>query len=305
MPTAPSGRYDEARTTAVQAVKLGIETTPTRRLLYQIGLVLGDGTADAHLIWAKGKPREFDLVSAQAQAASFRGRLQECARSLSAVDRHGGGARAERDGVRIRRASRIDRGALPQRSATTRRSIRATLGRIESEADAPGTVPRFRAGIAFGLAGLTTEAQALIAQAQQRYPESTFIKTLLTPATRAAIALQRRQPEQAIAALEATAPTEAGTVAGLLPFYLRGEAYLQKQSYTEAGRQFERILKLRGVDPMSPIVALAHLGLARARAGAGDADGARRGYEDLFEIWQNADADFPPLLAARAEYAAY
>ena len=71
----------------------------------------------------------------------------------------------------------------------------------------------------------------------------------------------------------ATAPTEAGTVAGLLPFYLRGEAYLQKQSHTEAGHQFERILKLRGVDPMSPIVALAHLGLARARAGAGDADG--------------------------------
>ena len=71
------GRYDEARTTALQSVKLGIETTPTRRLLYQIGLVLGDGTADAHLIWAKGKPREFDLVSAQAQAASFQGRLQE------------------------------------------------------------------------------------------------------------------------------------------------------------------------------------------------------------------------------------
>ena len=137
---------------------------------------------------------------------------------------------------------------------------------------------------------------------RQRYPESTFIKTLLTPVTRAAIALHRRQPEQAITALEAAAPTETGTVAGLLPFYLRGEAYRQKQSYTEAVRQFELILKHRGVDPMSPIVALAHLGLARARAGTGDAEGARRGYDDLFKIWQNADADFAPLLAARAEY---
>ena len=46
------------------------------------------------------------------------------ARSLSAGDRHGGGARAERDGVRIRRASRVDRGALP-RSARRRRRTSA------------------------------------------------------------------------------------------------------------------------------------------------------------------------------------
>jgi tetratricopeptide (TPR) repeat protein/predicted Ser/Thr protein kinase len=297
------GRHDEARTTAVQAVKLGIETTPTRRLLYQIGLMLGDGTADAHLIWAKGKPREFDLVAAQAQAASFRGRLQEShdlyQRSIDMAVARGLSGTASGYAAHLALTD-----ALYRSGRDNAARIRATLGRIESEADAPGTVPRFRAGIAYGLAGLTTEAQALIVQAQQRYPESTFIKTLLTPATRAAIALQRRQPEQAIAALEATTPTEAGTVAGLLPMYLRGEAYLQKQSHTEAGRQFERILKLRGVDPMSPTVALAHLGLARARAGAGDADGARRGYDDLFEIWRHADADFPPLLAARAEYAA-
>jgi eukaryotic-like serine/threonine-protein kinase len=295
------GRYDEARTTALQSVKLGIETTPTRRLLYQIGLVLGDGTADAHLIWAKGKPREFDLVSAQAQAASFQGRLQDAhdlyqrAIDMAVARRLNGTASGYAAHLALTEA-------LYRRPRDRAAHIRSTISRIESEADASGTVPQFRAGVAFGLAGLTGEAQALIAHAQQRYPESTFIKTLLTPATRAAIALQRRQPEQAIAALEATAPTEAGTVAGLLPFYLRGEAYLQKQSYTEGARQYEQILKHRGVDPMSPIVALAHLGLARARAGAGDADGARRGYEDLFKIWQNADADFPPLLAARAEY---
>ncbi len=295
------GRYEEARTTALQSLKLGTETMPTRRLLYQIGLVLGDGTADAHLIWAKGKPREFDLVSAQAQAASFQGRLQDAhdlyQRSIDMAVARGLSGTAAGYAAHLALTEALYR--TPRDSAAR---IRSTISRIESEPDAPGTVPRFRAGVAFGLAGLTGEAQALIAHAQQRYPESTFIKTLLTPATRAAIALQRRQPEQAIAALEATAPTEAGTVAGLLPFYLRAEAYLQKQSYTEGARQYEQILKHRGVDPMSPIVALAHLGLARARAGAGDADGARRGYEDLFKIWQNADADFAPLLAARAEY---
>ena len=295
------GRYDEARATALESVKLGTETTPTRRLLYQIGLALGDGTADAHLIWARGKPREFDLVAAQAQAASFNGRLQEAhdlyQRAIDMAVARGLSGTAAGYAAHLALTDALYRGPRE-----TPAHIRATIGRVEAEAEAPGTVPRFRAGVAYGLAGLTGEAQALIAHVQQRYPESTFIKTLLTPVTRAAIALHRRQPELAITALEAAAPTETGTVAGLLPFYLRGEAYRQKQSYTEAARQFELILKHRGVDPMSPIVALAHLGLARARAGAGDAEGARRGYDDLFKIWQNADADFAPLLAARAEY---
>ena len=295
------GRYDEARTTALQAVKLGIETTPTRRLLYQIGLVLGDGTADAHLIWAKGKPREFDLVAAQAQAASFQGRLREATdlyqRSMDMAVSRGLGGTASGYAAHLVLTEALFRSARDSAA-----HIRTVMNRIESEGDVQGTVPRFRAGVAFGLSGLTAEAQALVGQAQQRYPESTFIKTLVTPVTRAAIALHRRQPEQAISALEAAAPTQAGTVAGLVPFYLRGEAYLQKQSYTEAALQYEQILKHRGVDPMSPIVALAHLGLARAKARAGDVDAARRGYEDLFKLWQNADGDFPPLLAARAEY---
>ena len=89
-----------------------------------------------------------------------------------------------------------------------------------------------------------------------------------------------------------------------MPFYLRGEAHLRKREYAEAIRQYDAILQHRGVDPLAPVVALAHLGIARARARAGDRDAARRAYEQLFAIWTSADADLPPLVAARAEYAA-
>jgi hypothetical protein len=51
-------------------------------------------------------------------------------------------------------------------------------------------------------------------------------------------------------------------------------------------------------------VPLAHLGIARAQARSGDRDAARRAYEALFAMWKSADPDFPPLVAARAEYAA-
>ena len=82
------------------------------------------------------------------------------------------------------------------------------------------------------------------------------------------------------------------------------EAHLLKREYPAAIRQYESLLANRGVDPFSPVVPLASLGIARARARSGDGDGAKRAFDHLFRLWKSADADFPPLLAARAEYAA-
>jgi eukaryotic-like serine/threonine-protein kinase len=71
------GKYDEARKIALEAVALKVETTPTRRTLYQLGILAGDGSAAEQVAWAKDRPREFDLISAQAQVAAYEGRLQD------------------------------------------------------------------------------------------------------------------------------------------------------------------------------------------------------------------------------------
>jgi hypothetical protein len=52
-----------------------------------------------------------------------------------------------------------------------------------------------------------------------------------------------------------------------------------------------------------PLGALAHLGLARARAMSGDKAGAKIAYQDFFGIWKDADADIPVLQEAKSEYA--
>ena len=101
--------------------------------------------------------------------------------------------------------------------------------RSDAETESPGTVPRFRAAAAFGLAGMVEEAQSLVNDADRRYPDSTFVHTVLLPTTRAAIALFRGRAADAIAALHNATSTELGTVAGLVPFYLRGEAHLLKR----------------------------------------------------------------------------
>ena len=51
-----------------------------------------------------------------------------------------------------------------------------------------------------------------------------------------------------------------------------------------------------------PIGALAHLGLGRAYAMAGDAAKARTAYQDFFALWKDAEPDVPILKEAKAEY---
>jgi hypothetical protein len=151
--------------------------------------------------------------------------------------------------------------------------------------------------------GSTAEAVPLLTRAEESYPEATFVRTVLGPVTRAAAALYRHRGDEAISALEASVPTELGTVAGLVPLHLRAEAFLQRESFAEALKEYQKILDHRGVDPFAPMVALAHLGIARAHARSGNDAASRRAYEELFTIWKTADADLAPAAAARAEYA--
>ncbi|CAN5474115.1 MAG: protein kinase [Acidobacteria bacterium] len=296
------GRYDDARRVAEEAVALGVETSPTRRLLYQLGMLTGDGSADAHVTWAKDRPREFDLVSAQAEVAAFDGRMQEAG---ELYQRAADMALARRlRGTASGYAARVAWTEVLYRPAPEAAArVRRVVALIEGGREGPGSVPRFRGAAAYALAGMTTEAQAIVAEAEQRYPESTLVRDVLAPSTRAALALRQGRAQAALDALEATRRTETGTMAGLVPVYLRAEAMLMAGSAAPAAREYQRILEHRGVDPFTPLIPLAHLGIARARALAGDAAGSRQAYEALFELWRDADADLAPLTAARAEYA--
>lgn len=63
------------------------------------------------------------------------------------------------------------------------------------------------------------------------------------------------------------------------------------------------ILDHRGWDPLSPFYPLAHLGLARAAALAGDVAGSRKAYQDFLALWKDADTDLPILIKAKKDYA--
>jgi eukaryotic-like serine/threonine-protein kinase len=295
------GRYAESRKVAEEAVSLGVATTPTRRLLYQLGVLAGDGSELQQLEWAKDRPREFDLISARAQVAAFDGRLRDATElyTLAADKARGRGL----NGTASSYAAHLGlTQALYGDRAHARERVRSILGGTLTGSDGVDAVPRFRVAAALGYVGLTTEARAILAQAQERYPESTVVRAVLAPVVTAAIALDRERPTEAVQALESALPTERGNISGLIPMFLRGEAHLAAGDREAARREFQKVLDARGADPFAPVVPLAHLGLARAWAADGDAGKAKSAYEELFRIWSRADADLPVLRRARDEY---
>jgi tetratricopeptide (TPR) repeat protein len=118
----------------------------------------------------------------------------------------------------------------------------------------------------------------------------------------AAAALRSGDGKKAVEALAAAAPYELGVETQLDPSYLRGEAYLASGRGASAGAEFQRILDHPGVVCNSPIGALAHLGLGRAYALAGDTAKAKTAYQDFLALWKNADPDIPILKQAKTEY---
>jgi len=295
------GHAAEAKQVAEQAVALGVATALTRRLLYHAAVLEGDAAgAQRQLDWAAGKPREFDLVAAQAQVEAFGGRLAR-ASELYRTTRE----LALRHGLPEAGLSYIAHDALAHALYGDRAQALAEAREALSPSragDAADALPRLRSMTVLGLLG-APEAAPLVRELVERRPQSTLAVFVLVPTTRAAIELARARPAQALEELRTAAAYEAGTSAALIPAYLRAIAQLQLGQSRLALAEFARIQERRGVDPFSPVVAMAGLGMARALAASGEPERAAAAYRAFLDGWSRADPELPVLLEARAEAA--
>jgi hypothetical protein len=123
---------------------------------------------------------------------------------------------------------------------------------------------------------------------------------------RAALAIERKNPNHAVAllkdasAIELGTPTSTSTI--LCPVYIRGEAYLAMRDGNRAADEFRKFTDHPGLVSTFPWGALARLGLARAYALQGDTPKARAAYKDFLTVWKDADPDVPVLIQAKTEY---
>ena len=103
------------------------------------------------------------------------------------------------------------------------------------------------AALALGRIGDSDRAQKMADDLQKENPLNTMINGYWLPTIRAAVEINRKNPEKAIQILEAAAPYELGNPlpepgfwGTLYPVYLRGQAYLLLREGSAAGAEFQR-----------------------------------------------------------------
>jgi len=135
-----------------------------------------------------------------------------------------------------------------------------------------------------------------------KLPCARLIQNYWLPTIRAQIEIASNNPAKAIELLRRTERYELSSASPMLPVYVRATAFLTAKQGPAAAGEFKKILEHRGVVGNSPIGALAHLGLARAFAVAGNVSEARAAYKNFFALWTDADEDIPILREARSEF---
>ena len=173
---------------------------------------------------------------------------------------------------------------------------------------APNRDVRAIVALALARAGDTGTAENLATELDKIFPLDTLVQRYWLPTIRAAVALERKDPNRAIELLSVASTIELGQPTNrltvfLCPVYLRGEAYLKLHNGNAAAAEFQKFIDHRGVVVNFPWGALARLQIARAYAMQGDTAKAKVAYQDFLTLWKDADPDIPVLIAAKAEYA--
>jgi serine/threonine protein kinase/tetratricopeptide (TPR) repeat protein len=161
------------------------------------------------------------------------------------------------------------------------------------------------AATVFAIIGDAPKSSALLADLGRDYPANRLLQLVSVPEARAAQALYKNQPTEAVTALEPIRPNEFGSGpqgTGYEPNYLRGQAYLKLGDGAKAAAEFQSILDHPSIGAVDPELSLAHLYLGQAYALQGDAAKARTAYQDFFALWKDADPDVPILKHAKVEY---
>jgi eukaryotic-like serine/threonine-protein kinase len=293
-------RLDEAKAIYDQAIVRFPEAWFLHEQRYLVAFLQRDeAVMQQQLDWARERPA-IPILSLwdEPQTDAYFGRLEQARKAASSIEQQ-----ALRNGY-------ADEAALRRALLAT---IEAEFGNVEAakfEATQALQVsstrdPMIVAAVALARAGDTAEAQKIVDKLNQQSPLDTVMQAYWLPTIRALIALQRNNPQQAIAALEPASAYELGNqnYAFMYPVYVRGLSYLKAGQGEQAQAEFNKFITHRTIAKNFPLGSLALLQLARAQSLSGETKAARKTYQDFLAVWNNADPIIPVLKEARAEYA--
>ena len=289
-----AGRFNNARQVGSEAVQRGRDSEGLHASLFEIATMSGDANAiAAETQWAAGHNAGwygwyFPFLRAKAAAAAGkRAQAEELFRSTWEAAQSENLQEAA-DNILVDEAGEELSFGLPQ-------SARAELEHVHDADGDSADMAVERAEL-----GDTGAAERFLTTHTADTHNGTLMANVDLPRVRAGVAIAHGKPLDAVAALEPAQPYEMASYA--VPEE-RAEAWLKALRPDMAAAEYEKILQNPGVDPLSPLYAMAHLGLARAYEHGNKIAESRVEYERFFTTWKDADSDLPVLKEARAEYA--
>jgi tetratricopeptide (TPR) repeat protein len=296
-------RLDDAKATIREAQAHNLDLPRFHIPLYKIAFLEHDAAGmEREANSLVGKPElETAVLYYESETAAYGGqfsRAHELARRV--IETH-------------QRAGRKEMAAAYEAQAGLRQALAGNLPLAKHQAEDALSLTDNKyivgaSAIVLGLAGDPAKSTRIADDLAHRFPENTSIQFHYIPMIRGAVAMQSGNATKAIEALALGAPYELGETVWLdylrlYLIYLRGRAYLATHQGSPAAEEFQKILNHPGLVVNEPIGSLAHLGLGRAYAMAGDSAKAKSAYQDFLGLWKDADPDIPILKEAKAEYA--
>lgn len=296
-------RIDEAQRVLQESFDRKMDDASLHSNMYSLAFLRKDqGQMQQQLNWAEGKSGGDSLVAAQADTEAYYGRLKkarEFTRKAIDLAKHADLPESAATWT-IEAAMRDAIFGYPQEA---RAQVHDALQLAPSSKDV-----RALAAVIYARVGDEQESRQIADDLRALYPSNIAIQKAWLPVVRAQLAINKKRYEESLAQLQLVGPYERGQLTGnlsdscMVPVLWRGETYLAMNKPSDAASEFEKIETSPGLVGNCWSGPLAKLGMARARAQAGDKTAAKAWYEKLLSLWAGADADVPAVKQAHAEF---
>ena len=290
-------RMDEANALCERLLATGHDNSFIHLDLFGIAYFENDPPAlERQRDWAKKHPNDVGMIFAEGSAAASEGRLETATKQFDQVaelDIANGDSEAAAIALAVSAEINSEMG-------------RASIARKESER----ALQLGRNEMVYGLTGLVAlrgndvqRAQLLLNQMDHEHPLATFNLGIYSPILRTMMAVSRgTSPAEVTHLMEPALQYEFGSLADMLPIYVRGTAYLAVNAPAQAEVEFQKIIRNRNIDPLTTLYPLSVLGMARCYRMMGKMVESENAYQQLFTLWKNADKTSPLMLNARSEF---
>jgi tetratricopeptide (TPR) repeat protein len=288
-------RLDEAKATLNQAVQRKLGSSFLHLQLAGIALAQNDmATVEREVELAKVGPEgDMNVFGGRSGMAAYRGQLRQ-SREFGQKSREA----AERLNLKEGAANEYTQEAFMEAIVLNKSRALEDVAQALKLSNSPNVA--LNSAITLAIAGEDKKAAKLADDVARQRPYDTLVQFASVPLVKAQIEINHGNPAKAIDLLDGAMIYARVNTAVL---YVRGNAYLKAGQGGEAVQAFQRMLELRNVFPIDPLIPLANLGLGRAYALQHDTAHSRIAYQDFLAQWKDADADVRLLQLAKAEYA--